>query len=186
MRILLLLLALTAPALAQRAETLTLPGEAHTGTDQRPVRFTFLCTANAGPQVTGVLAVDLAVPRHDTLRPVFDFDAYEGPDANAGRRTGLQVTGQGAAVRMQTMVSGAITGGADAAFTFNLAAARRRDAARLAELQRLLTPLTQGAAQLEWTQGNTRPGGPAITARLAVSAADAARLRAVLEPCLAR
>ncbi|MCX7371452.1 MAG: hypothetical protein NTW56_03285 [Alphaproteobacteria bacterium] len=183
MRILLLLLALTAPAMAQRAETLTLPGEARTGTDQRQVRFTFLCSANAGPQVTGVLAVDLAVSRHDTLRPVFNFDAYEGPDANAGRRTGLEVAGQGAAVRMQSMVSGSI--GEGDAFVFNLAAARRRDAARLAELSRLLTPLTQGAAQLEWTQGNTRPGGPAITARLAVSAADAARLRTVLEPCLA-
>ncbi len=175
-----------APALAQRAETLTLPAEARTGTDQRPARFTFLCTANAGPQVTGVLAVDLAVTRHATLRPVFDFDAYEGPDANAGRRTRLDITAAGATARMQTMVSGSISGGPDEAFTFSIAAARRRDAARLAELQRLLTPLAQGAAQLEWTQGNTRPGGPAITARLSVSAADAARLRAVLEPCLGR
>jgi len=26
------------------------------------------------------------IPRHDTLRPSFDFGAFEGPDANAGIR----------------------------------------------------------------------------------------------------
>lgn len=186
MRILLLLLILMAPALARPGETLTLPGEAQTATDRRAVRFTFLCSANDGPQVTGVLGVELAVSRHDTLRPVFDFDSFEGPDAAAGRRTQLETTAGGAATRMQTMVSGSIGVGEDEPFIFSAIAARRRDAARLAELSRLLAPLTQGAALLSWTQGNARSGGPAITARLEVSAVDATRLNALLEPCLTR
>jgi hypothetical protein len=186
MRILLLLLALMAPALARPGETLTLLGEAQTATDRRAVRFIFLCSANEGPQVTGVLGVELAVPRHDTLRPAFDFDAFEGPDAAAGRRTQLETTAEGATLRMQTMVSGSIGVGEDEPFVFSAIAARRRDAARLAELSRLLAPLTRGSAQFSWSQGNTRPGGAAIIARLEVSAADAARLHTLLAPCLAR
>jgi len=186
MRILFLLLILMGPALARPGETLTLPGEARTGHDQRPVRFTFLCSANEGPQVTGVLGVELAVWRHETLRPVFDFDAFEGPDAAAGRRTQLETTAEGATLRLQTMVSGSIGVAEDEPFVFSAIAARRRDAARLAEFSRLLTPLTQGVAQFSWSQGNAKPGGPAIIARLEVSAADAARLRSLLGPCLNR
>jgi hypothetical protein len=136
--------------------------------------------------VTGVLGLDLTVPHHDTLRPLFDFDAFEGPDADAGRLTRLEASAAGAAVRLQTMVSGSIGVAEDSPFVFSAIAARRRDAARLAELSRLLAPLTQAAGQLSWTQGNTRPGGPSIIARLEVSAADAARLHALLEPCLTR
>lgn len=186
MRFLLLLLALSGPALARPDESLTLPGEARTGSDLRAVRFTFLCSANEGPQVTGVLGLDLAVPRHETLRSFFDFDPFEGPDADAGRLTRLDVSSEATAIRLQTMVSGSIGVAEDAPFVFSAIAARRRDAARLADLSRLLGPLTEGATQLSWTQGNTRPGGTAILARLEVGAADAARLRALLAPCLIR
>lgn len=186
MRILFVLLALTGPALARPGETLTLPGEARTGEDLRPVRFTFLCSANDGPHVTGVLGVELAVPRHATLRPVFDFDAFEGPDAAAGRRTRLETNAEGTALRLQVAVSGSIGVAEDAPFVFSAIAARRQDAARLAELSRLLAPLTQGAATFSWSQGHARTGGPAILAGLEVSAADAQRLREVLAPCLAR
>jgi hypothetical protein len=181
MRAMFFLLAMTAPALGQ---TLTLPGEARFGDDRRAVRFTFLCTPNAGPQVTGVLGVELAIPRHDTLRPQFNFDAFEGPDARAGRRTALESQAAGAAARMQAEVSGAIGASEDAAFVFGLHAARRGEVARLAEVARLLAPLTLGAAQLGWTQW--QPRGAAIEARLAVSAADAARLRTLLAPCFPR
>lgn len=186
MRILFLLLVLMAPALARPGETLTLPGEARTGEDLRAARFTFLCSSNDGPHVTGVLGVDLEVPRHATLRPVFDFDAFEGPDAAAGRRTRLETTAEGAPLRLQLAVSGSIGVAEDAPFIFSAIAARRQDAARLAELSRLLAPLTQGAATLTWNQGHARPGGPSIQARLEVSAADAQRLREILGPCLAR
>ena len=63
MRALLLLLLMTAPALGQ---TLTLPGEARFGDDRRAVRFTFLCSANAGPQVTGALGLELTPSTTDT------------------------------------------------------------------------------------------------------------------------
>lgn len=184
MRVLLLLLALMAPALARPGETLTLPGEARTGADQRAVRFTFLCSANDGPQVTGVLGVELAVPRHDTLRSAFDFDAFEGPDAAAGTRTRLEATAEGSTLRLQTAVSGAIGVAEDSPFVFSAIAARRQNAARLAELSRLLAPLTRGAGQFAWTQDQGRAGGAAIQARLAVTAADAARLHQLLGPCL--
>ncbi len=184
MRLLLILLALAAPAQARPGETLTLTGEARIGEDQRPVRFTFLCSANAGPHVTGVLGVDLAVPRHATLRPVFDFDAFEGPDAAAGARTRLETTAEGTVLRLQIAVSGSIGVAEDSPFVFSAIAARRQDAARLAELSRLLAPLTQGAAQFAWIQDQAR--GAAIQARLAVNAADAAGLRELLGPCLGR
>lgn len=184
MRFLLVLLALTGPALARPGETLTLPGEARIGEDQRPVRFTFLCSANDGPQVTGVLGVELAIPRYETLRGQFNFDAFEGPDARAGRRTQLESQTSGAASRMQAEVSGSISGEQDEPFVFGLQAARRGDVARLAEVSRLLAPLTLGAAQLSWTQW--QPRGAPIEARLAVSAEDAARLRTLLSPCFPR
>lgn len=188
MRILLLLLALMAPAsvAARPGETLTLTGEARTGQDIRPARFTFLCSANDGPQVTGVLGLDLAVPRHDSLRQVFDFDAFEGPDARPGRRTRLESRAEGGSAQMETMVSGSIGVGDDEPFVFGLSAARRRDAARLGEVSRLMAPLTQGAAQLSWSQGQPRPGGVSIIARLEISAADAARLQSLVAPCLLR
>lgn len=181
MRAFLILLLMMGSALG---ETLTLPGEARFGDDRRAVRFTFLCSANAGPLATGVLGVELAIPRHETLRPQFNFDAFEGPDARAGRRTQLESQTAGAASRMQAEVSGSIGVAEDAPFLFGLYAARRGEVARLSEVSRLLAPLTLGQAQLSWTQW--QPRGAAIEARLAVSAADAARLRALLSPCFPR
>ena len=84
------------------------------------------------------------------------------------------------------MVSGWIGVDANAPFAFGLSAARRRDQLQLREVSRLLAPMTLGAAQLVWTQGNTRAGGSPIVARLDVGAADAARLRTLLAPCLVR
>ena len=46
---------------------MTFAGVARTGTDTRPVAFHFYCSSNNGPNVTGVLAVELEIPR---IRPV--------------------------------------------------------------------------------------------------------------------
>jgi hypothetical protein len=126
------------------------------------------------------------VPRHATLRPVFDFDAFEGPDAAAGPQTRLETTAEGTVLRQQIAVSGSIGVAEDSPFVFSAIAARRQDAARLQDLSRLLAPLTQGAAQFAWRQGQARPGGTTIEARLAVTAAEAAGLRRLLGPCLGR
>ena len=174
------------PALAQPQQSLMLTGQARTGDDTRAVRFVFLCSANAGPNVTGALGLDLFVPDHGSLRGTFDFDAFEGPDARAGRLTQVETTSAGATTRLRGMVSGWIGVDADAPFAFGLSAARRRDQLQLREVSRLLAPMTLGAAQLVWTQGNTRAGGSPIVARLDVGAADAARLRTLLAPCLVR
>lgn len=184
--LLLAFLLLGSPALAQPQQSLTLAGQARTGEDVRAVRFVFLCSANEGPNVTGALGLELYVAGHGSLRGAFDFDAFEGPDARAGRLTQLETTAAGTTTRLRAMVSGWIGVDADAPFAFGLSAARRRDETQLREVSRLLRPLTAGAAQLVWTLGNTRPGGPSIVARLDVSPADAERLRTLLAPCLAR
>ncbi|HEX3990975.1 MAG TPA: hypothetical protein VHX39_07365, partial [Acetobacteraceae bacterium] len=74
---------LTADANAQAPDTV-FDGTARTGTDTRAVRFRFFCSSNNGPNITGVLGVELEVPQYEQLRPVFDFDPFEGPDAHAG------------------------------------------------------------------------------------------------------
>jgi hypothetical protein len=184
--ILLGLVILRGEALAQTSTTLTLAGQASTGADQRPASFEFLCSSNRGANIHGVLGVSLIIPAHDTLRAVFAFDDFEGPDARAGRRTRVESSAAAATGSLRTAVSGSITGDAGTAFTFGINAVRRGDAAALRSLSQLLAPLTEGEARLVWTQGNTRAGGPEIIARLAVGAADAARLRTLIAPCLAR
>lgn len=180
--ILLALLFLAVPAGAQpRPGSLLLEGEARTGDDRRAVRFEFHCSEN-GSDTTGVLGLDLYVPRHAELARLFDFDAFEGPDAAAGARTRLEV----GAVSGRFTVSGWIGVAEDQPFGFGLSAPRRRDPQRLAAVARVLQPLTAGPATLIWTQQNAERSGPALVARLEVSAGDSARLRALLGPCLAR
>src|SRR5262249_1586909 len=135
-----------------------------------------------GRNTTGALGVDLFVPRYEELAASFDFDAFEGPDANAGARTRIEV---GSASGRFT-VSGWAGVAADKPFGFGLTAARRRDAQRLAAVISVLRPLTTGPATLIWTQQNAERSGASIVARLEVSAEDSARLRALLGPCLAR
>jgi len=183
MRILILLM-LALPFGAQAQPSLLLEGRARTGEDVRAVRFEVFCSPNAGPEVTGALGVTMFIPHHDTLRGAFDFDAFEGPDADAGIRTRVE-TASG-----RTMASGRFAAGGwigaddDKPFAFGLAAARRRDAASLVAVVRVLRPLTLGAARLKWVQDNPRRGGLAITSELDVSAQDSSVLRALLAPCL--
>ena len=174
------LLLMASPVVAQPLETITLPGHALTGPDARDVRFEFFCSSS-GRDMTGALAVNLHVPRHGELRARFDFDRFEGPDANAGRLTRLTTpAGVG-----NFGVGGWIGVAADQNFVFGINAARRGDAQRLAELARLLRPLTVGPAHLTWTQGQPRRGGVPLVATLEVSAGDSARLNRLLAPCLA-
>lgn len=175
-----ILLSLLPLALPAAAQPLTLPGRAQTGADSREVRFAFICS-ESGRNVTGALGLDLFVPRYAELARDFDFDAFEGPDAQAGARTQIEVGG----VSGRFAVAGWIGVAEDAPFAFGLSAPRRRDPQRLAAVARVLRPLTVGPATLVWTQQGAR-GGPAIIARLEVGAEDSARLRAMLAPCLAR
>lgn len=180
--ILLIGLLLAWPAGAQqRPAGVSLTGRAQTGADHREVRFDFDCS-ESGRNTTGILGVELFIPRYAELERVFDFDAFEGPDAHAGARTRLEV---GAASGRFTVAGWAgVT--EDRPFAFGLTAARRRDAQRLAAVASVLQPLTAGPATLVWTQQNAGGGGPSIVARLDVSAEDSARLRTLLGPCLAR
>jgi len=182
------LIACLPPAPVGRAQVpgeVVLPGRAQTGTDVRDVRFTFACTSNDGPTVTGVLAVELAVPGYEGLAPVFPFDDFEGPDADAGDRTILEATGQGGTTRGRFAAAGWIGVEADRSFHLGVSAGMRRDARPLAAVATVLRKVVAGAGTLVWRQESTKPGGVPIIATLAVTATDAARLRSLLAPCLA-
>ena len=165
-------------------------GVARTGTDTRPVRFRFLCSSNDGPNLTGVLSVDLTVPRFEELGAVFDFIPFEGPDANAGALTILQATGVRTRANNRFAASGSIQGtGAPYSFELDVTASRRAPAA-LRRLAAVLRPLLDGPAQLIWRQGNAKPGGnvkpggtPMLTS-LELTRERADQLKVALGPCL--
>ena len=179
--ILLAILLFALPVGAQPPPQIVLPGQARTGADARAVRFIFYCSENSR-NATGVLGLELHVPRFTELASVFDFDAFEGPDAQAGARTRIEAGGASG----RFAVSGWIGVTDDRPFAFGLSAPRRRDPQRLATLARVLAPVTTGAAQLVWTQRDAGRSGSSIVARLDVSAEDSARLRELLGPCLQR
>ena len=85
----------SAAAVAQQpdASVLTFDGVARTGADSRAVTLHVFCSPNEGRDVTGALGLDLEIPNQEQLRPVFDFDPFEGPDAHAGALTVLQANG---------------------------------------------------------------------------------------------
>jgi hypothetical protein len=159
-------------------------GEARTGTDTRPVRFRFLCTSNEGPDVTGVLSVELEIPRYKQMRAIFDFDPFEGPDADAGAKTLLQGTGARGKSSGRFMASGsAIENGATDYFALDVAASRREPGA-LRKLAAVLRRLVDGAAALTWNQDNAKPKGTPMVATLDLARSQAEELKTALAPCL--
>jgi hypothetical protein len=159
-------------------------GTARVGSDTRPVRFRFFCSSNSGPNVTGVLAVELEIPQYDQLSSVFDFEPFEGPDANAGPLTLLRTSGAHGTASGRFTVSGSIIpSGASEAFMLGIDASRR-DAVPLRNLAAILRPLTGSPAQLIWEQGNASPGGKPMTATLVLNEARSAQLKTGIGPCL--
>jgi hypothetical protein len=179
--LLLAIAGLTADANAQAPE-IVFDGTARTGTDTRAVRFRFFCSSNNGPNVTGVLAVELEVPQYEQLRPVFDFDPFEGPDAHAGPLTQLTATGAQNKASDQFAAAGSVV--PSGAFVLGVDASRR-DSRLLRKLAAAVRPLTEGPAQLVWQQGNAKPGGTPMTATLELNEARSAQLKGGLGPCLA-
>ncbi len=172
-------------ARAQAPHEVVLPGKARTGADARDVRFLFACTANDGANVTGALSVELAVPGYEQLGAAFSFDDFEGPDADAGKLTRLEATGAGGKAQEVFQAAGWVGVEADQPFYLGVSGALRNDAAKLAAVAKVLRPLTSGAGQLVWRQGNTKKDGVPLIATLSVAAADATRLLSLLGPCLA-
>jgi hypothetical protein len=159
-------------------------GEARTGTDTRPVRFRFLCSANDGPDVTGVLSIELEIPRYKQLLAIFDFDPFEGPDANAGPKTLLQGTGPHRKSSGRFTASGsAIEDGATDYFALDVAASRR-ERGPLRKLAAVLRPLLDGAGALVWNQNNAKPKGTPMVASLDLARSQAEELKTALAPCL--
>jgi hypothetical protein len=163
-------------------------GEAKTGTDTRRVRFRFFCSSNSGPNVAGVLSVQLEVTNFEQLRSTFDFDPFEGPDAKVGPLTHLQINGARAKAADSFTASGSVlaagmSAGSTEAFMLEVSASRRQ-ASRLQKLAALLRPLVDGPGQLSWRQGNAKSGGTPINATLDVTQPQADQLKAALGPCL--
>ena len=173
---------------AQRPDPpgLTFDGVARTGADTRQVVFHFFCSSNNGPNVTGVLSVDLEVPNYQQLRPIFDFDPFEGPDADAGSRTVLRAGGARAKAADRFATAGSVQeGNGSESFTLEVSASRR-ESAPLRKLAAVLRPLLDGPGQLEWSQGSAKSGGTPMIASLDVTQPRADQLKAALGPCLAR
>ena len=159
-------------------------GAARTGSDTRPVRFRFFCSSSSGPNVTGVLAVELEIPQYEQLSAVFDFGPFEGPDANAGPLTLLRATGTRSKASDRFAAAGSIIpSGASEVFMLGVDASRR-DPGPLRKLAAILRPLTEGPAQLTWQQGNTKSGGTPMTAIVDLGEAQSEKLKTGLGPCL--
>jgi hypothetical protein len=159
-------------------------GTARTGSDTRQVRFRFVCSSNAGPNVTGVLAVELEIPQYEQLSPVFDFGPFEGPDAHAGALTLLRSIGvRSKAGDRFTAAGSIIPSGASEAFMLGVDVSRR-EPGPLRKLAAVLRPLTEGPAQLTWQQGNAKPGGTPMTATLDLDQPRSEQLKTGLGPCL--
>jgi hypothetical protein len=161
-----------------------LTGRAVTGIDSRDVRATFTCSENQGSELTGVLSIVLEVPDVATLKPVFDFEPFEGPDAHAGARSHIAARANGALAQADFAASGSIPAEPDTSFDLEVTAARRGEPRQLAALARVLRPLTTAPGILEWRQGNARRNGAPIVATFHLTAADAASLSVRLDACL--
>ncbi len=184
------LLALTAAsAAAQPDGQLAFDGEARLGGEVRPASFAFLC-ATPGPATSGALSLELYVASHDDFRSAFDFDAFEGPQANAGRRTRIGATREEAEASPPVSVAGWISGpgngppGRGLPFGFGLSAGLRRGGARLEIVRALASRIVDGPGTVVWIQGNTRAGRPPIVATLRLDEASREALRRALRPCL--
>ena len=177
----------TAVSSTGTAQHLSLPGttfdgSARTGTDTRQARFRFLCSSNNGPNVTGVLSVDMEIPGFEQLRPVFDFIPFEGPDSHAGPLTTLRTNGARATATDRFTASGSIQGtGPVEAFELDVTASRR-DAKALRRLVAVLRALIDGPGQLIWRQGNPKTGGTPLIANLKLAQTQADQLRTSLGP----
>ena len=169
-------------AWAQSGREMVLTGVAQIGTGTHPVRFRFACTAS-NANGTGVLGVQLEVPGYAGLRG-FPFDAFEGPDADAGQLTRLEATGAGATAQGMFEASGWVGVGPDRPFVLGLAAARQGEPTKLLAVGSALRQLRDGPARLVWRQAAPAGKQSAMMASVELAAADAARLQALIAPCL--
>lgn len=181
------LFAMTAEQAAARgADPLefTFDGTARIGGDTRPVRLRLFCSSNDGPHVTGALSVVLEVPGYEQLHDVFDFDPFEGPDANAGALTLLRTSGVRSKAGARFPASGfVVPSGSSEAFALEVTASRR-EAGPLRKLAAVLRPLLDGPGHLEWRQDNTWASGVPLVAGVDLTKAQGDQVKAGLGPCL--
>jgi hypothetical protein len=173
-----------AAAQDRSAPEIVFEGSARTGTDTQPVRFRFFCSSNSGPNVTGVLAVELEIPQYEQLHQAFDFEPFEGPDAHAGPLTLLRATDfRSKASDRFTAAGSVVPSAASEAFMLGVDASRRQPGP-LRKLASILRLLTEGPAQMTWQQGNAKPGGTPMIATVELDQVRSDQLKTGLGPCL--
>jgi hypothetical protein len=179
------LIALGGTAQGQTRPEMVFEASAQIGPQNRPVRFHFFCSENEGPNLTGVLSVELETTRYEELREQFDFTPFEGPDADAGALSSLQVNGPRAKASDRFAAAGSATptDGADS-FTLEVTASRR-EAGPLRKLATVLRPLIDGPGRVIWRQAAANRGGVPLIATLDVTQARSDELKSGLARCLA-
>jgi hypothetical protein len=150
----------------------------------RPVKFHFLCSANGGSGVTGVLSVSMEALDYPRFQLLFDFIPFEGPDSHAGALSVLEATGPRGKASDRFPASGSIIPARPTeSFSLEITASRR-DPPPLHKLAAVLRPLADGQSQLVWTQESAKRGGESLIARLDVSQARSEQLKTGLGACL--
>jgi hypothetical protein len=166
-------------------DALAFDATAQIGARSLAARIHFACSSNAGRNVTGVLSVALETPNYEQLRSVFDFDSFEGPDANVGALSGLQAFGaSGKAGNRFTAAGSAVDTKGALSFVLEIDASRREPGA-LHKLAAVLRPLLDVPSRLVWRQSSATKTSAPIVATLDLSPAQTVALRGQLGPCLA-
>jgi hypothetical protein len=128
----------------------------------------------------GMLSIELTVPEANTRRD-FDYDDFEGPDAEAASKmlSRLNWTGAAGATAITSVASGWYAPEPPDAFMFGVSQLSRRPGAPV----QLLAAIN-GDGELEWMQTAFDASKRKLVATFNLDAAAAKRLRDAAAPCL--
>jgi hypothetical protein len=156
---------------------LTLAGEVQAASGTRSASLRLFCE----PAANGVVSVELWVPQAFTLKD-FDYDHFEGPDAEAGARelSYLTVSGAAGTAEVTHAAAGWYSGEDPDAFVFGVSE-RSHKPARIAAFLRAIAP---EHTQLVWVQRGFADPHQALRATFNLDAATIASIRTTVEPCL--
>jgi acetylornithine deacetylase/succinyl-diaminopimelate desuccinylase-like protein len=171
------------PTAARPVTTAGFKGTAHVGAATRDIVVRFSC-AMVGSKINN-LAIALDVPAAESLKPTFNFDAFEGPTGIGGKHR-LVATAGATDTQMDFAGTGSYGNNGAPATTFTFNAAMTPDArlsANLEKLQAVVRTLASGASHLVYTVANPLRGGPALEATVDLSDADAGLLRSAMSKC---
>lgn len=167
-------------AQAGQLRTQALEGLALTPEGQRNVRLLVECQ----PDDNGSLALKLLVPDAYPAKQRFDFEAFEGPEPEAGdaKLTLLAVAGPAGRHELRTDIGGWYSAEEPGGFVF----ATKQYGHFRKDIADLAVAATQGPATFTWTQEGYVDRTAKIAAGFAIDAPTAKRLHDAVAACLAR